>query len=402
MASQNIVHLVPNAILKQQTNLQHRYWQIRLLVLHKLAVMFYISQGNRCKKTTYDHFFAEGVPKSTIYDTTKRFENSGNIEYKPLSGRLKTVATIQAIRKIKSAFEKKPAKAKKVVPRYVQNQEARARSGARFVCDKVRQKRLVIDDETYVPKNSKNVLDENFTIAQILKILNSMIKSNITPNFLKETRKLCTNGVQKENGEHGSLNDLKGRGRKRGTSCPKAEEKLRIKEKCDIRSYRKQKVPRRSADQQDRALKRAKQLYNLLLNGKERCSLMNDETYIKMDTKTLPGQQLYTAKKREVVTFTEPNVRKRLLAVYRKHKDPPLFSPDLALAHYAQSTLELLKAGKVDFVSKDINPSNCPQLRSIEHYWAIVKRKTRRDNMKEFKKNWGAAVRKVDAKSVQN
>ncbi|KAF2906170.1 hypothetical protein ILUMI_00008 [Ignelater luminosus] len=128
-----------------------------------------LTQGNRCKKTTYDHFLAEGVPKSIIYDTIKRFGDSGNIEYNPLSGRPKTIATTQVIRKIKIAFEEKPGtsvqnlankikvarstlpdikteqlyiitRTKKVVLQYLQNQEAQAKSGARFVCDKVRQK----------------------------------------------------------------------------------------------------------------------------------------------------------------------------------------------------------------------------------------------------------------------
>ncbi|KAF2878969.1 hypothetical protein ILUMI_27199 [Ignelater luminosus] len=144
-----------------------------------------------CKKTTYDHFFAKAVPKSTIYDTIKRFEDNGNIEYKPLSGRPKTVATTQVIRKIKSAFEEKPGtsvrnlankikaarstlsdikieqlyiitRTKKVVLRYIQNQEARAKPGARFVCDKVRQKILVIDDQTYVPKYPEDVPKRKF------------------------------------------------------------------------------------------------------------------------------------------------------------------------------------------------------------------------------------------------
>lgn len=125
--------------------------------------------------------------------------------------------------------------------------------------------------------------------------------------------------------------------------------------------------------------------------------------YVKMDTKTLPGPQFYTARKGEVVGDEDKTIKiakfddkvlvwqaicscglksstfyttgtigsdiyrteciqERLLAVYCKHKDPPLFWPDLASAHYAKYTLELLRAN-VDFVSKDINPPNCPQLR---------------------------------------
>ena len=36
--------------------------------------------------------------------------------------------------------------------------------------------------------------------------------------------------------------------------------------------------------------------------------------------------------------------------------------------------MEWYKQNQVAIVAKDINPPNCPQLRPIEKYWAIVKR----------------------------
>ena len=48
---------------------------------------------------------AEGIPKSTIYDVIRRFEDNNNVEYKSLSGRPKSIATPKLIRKIKRKFK---------------------------------------------------------------------------------------------------------------------------------------------------------------------------------------------------------------------------------------------------------------------------------------------------------
>ena len=95
-------------------------------------------------------------------------------------------------------------------------------------------------------------------------------------------------------------------------------------------------------------------------------------------------------------------LQKRLLPLYNKHSTPPLFWPDLASAHYAKTTLN---CGLL--VEKNINPPNCPQLRPIERYWAIVKRVFKKTgkaagNMQEFKKNWAQASKKCDATLVRN
>lgn len=67
-------------------------------------------------------------------------------------------------------------------------------------------------------------------------------------------------------------------------------------------------------------------------------------------------------------------LEKRLVPFYEKNKVSAIFCPDLATAHYAKSTLDLLKAKGIQFVAKDESPPNALELRSIERYWAIVKR----------------------------
>lgn len=221
-----------------------------------------------------------------------------------------------------------------------------------------------------------------------------------------------------------------------------------IKKRNNIKTYKKQKSPKRSADQRVRAKKRSGKLYKQLLQGKNRCILMDDETYVKFDTNTLPGPQYYNARKGEKVPdeirtvpiekfgekvlvwqaictcgkksmafftkgtisgelYREQCIKRRLVRLYRQHDTPPLFWPDLASAHYAGVTIELLDSLNIEFVRKYDNPPNCPQLRPIERYWAIVKRHLRKDggqatNMDMFKKMWTKASRKVTANGVQN
>ena len=71
-------------------------------------------------------------------------------------------------------------------------------------------------------------------------------------------------------------------------------------------------------------------------------------------------------------------------AVLRSHTGNPLFWSDLASCHYSGTTLNWLREHIVDFVEKHCYPLNCPELRPIERYWAIVKVKLR-INVKEAK-----------------
>ena len=55
-----------------------------------------------------EHFSVEGVPKSTIYDVIRRFEDNNSVEYKSLSGRPKSIATSKLIRNINREFKDQP------------------------------------------------------------------------------------------------------------------------------------------------------------------------------------------------------------------------------------------------------------------------------------------------------
>lgn len=224
----------------------------------------------------------------------------------------------------------------------------------------------------------------------------------------------------------------------------------RIKARNSLKTYNKRKVPKKSLEleQQSRAKTRAWKLYERILNNPGKCILMDDETYVKEDSRTLPGPQFYMKSAEEIVDdadcsialekfgqkvlvwqalctcglrssifftkdtindqiYEEECLKKKLLPLYRRHESPPLFWPDLASAHCAKSVLQWCLHNNIQFVEKNINPPNCPELRPIERYWAILKRIFKKDgtvsrNMVEFKKNWTAASRKCSKATVQN
>ncbi|KMQ82498.1 transposase, partial [Lasius niger] len=247
--------------------------------------------------------------------------------------------------------------------------------------------------------------------------------------------------IIKKFGEHGSVADLPKSGRKKGSWDQKKERKIEslllanskcsvrdiakkvgvsvgtvqnTKKRCSIRTYKKQKIPKRSEEQQSRAKKRALKLYKFLCKEKGKCILLDDETYVKMDTTTLPGPQYYHAVSKDDVpdkvksiptekfakkiliwqaictcglkseaffttgtingeVYRNECIKKRMLKLYKKHQTPPIFWPDLATAHYAKETTDLLSSKSIIFIGKDSNPPNCPQLRPIERFWAIIK-----------------------------
>lgn len=73
-------------------------------------------------------------------------------------------------------------------------------------------------------------------------------------------------------------------------------------------------------------------------------------------------------------------LQKRLLPFMRKHRVPTFFWPDLESCIYSKMALEWYKANNVTLVPKDANPPNCPELRPIEKYWALVKQTLKKTN----------------------
>jgi organic hydroperoxide reductase OsmC/OhrA len=59
---------------------------------------------------------------------------------------------------------------------------------------------------------------------------------------------------------------------------------------------------------------------------------------------------------------------------HHKTNDETIFLADLASCHYAKKTLEWLEQKNIKIVSKADNPTNVPQARPIENFWALLAR----------------------------
>ena len=100
-------------------------------------------------------------------------------------------------------------------------------------------------------------------------------------------------------------------------------------------------------------------------------------------------------------------MQKRFLPFLREHNESTFFWPDLASCHYSRATAEWYNANGVVFVPKEANPPNCPELRPVERYWALVKRdlketKGATKSLQDFRRKWKRASEKVAESSIKS
>lgn len=225
----------------------------------------------------------------------------------------------------------------------------------------------------------------------------------------------------------------------------------RVKEAVGLRSRKKQRKPKYNKGQIQRAIKWSAKLYkDSLPSGKNYFFVLDDETYVPLDPTQVPGNQYYLSddeaetpvKERVVQTgkfekrfmiwqamaedgsVSEPFVtngtvngeiylkeciEKRLLPFLRKVdvQRPILFWPDLATSHYCNIVTAKLREEGVNFVSKEQNPPNVPQLRPIEKFWALCKHKYHMlnkavDSIPKMKRIWTRISKEIAAESGKN
>lgn len=270
-----------------------------------------------------------------------------------------------------------------------------------------------------------------------------------------------------------TLDDKCRTGRPKGASCKKIEAKVmkefrkdksistrdiakkvdtsqsmvqRVKKRNNLKTYKKQKSPKRSEIQLRKSIFRARKFFKELLKDSLNCIVMDDETYVKMDFCSLPGPQFYTVEPGAVISDAEKTIsmekfgpkvlvwqaicqcglrsqpyftkgtidtanyieeclKKRLIPFLKKHEGSTLFWPDLATAHYAKRTIEWYIVKNVNFVPKELNPPNVPELRPVERYWALVKQKLQKGReqvktLEEFKSKWNKYSKQVTQETI--
>lgn len=74
--------------------------------------------------------------------------------------------------------------------------------------------------------------------------------------------------------------------------------------------------------------------------------------------------------------YLDECIRRRLIPYIRANYSDGeyIFWPDQASAHYAKIVIDHLTAENIDFVRKEDNPANVPEIRPIENFWAYLKR----------------------------
>ena len=66
--------------------------------LQKRIVEFYLDIAGKQKKKTVNHFLREKVPRQTIYNIIRKYDESGRVGDKPRSGRPKKLRQAQVTR----------------------------------------------------------------------------------------------------------------------------------------------------------------------------------------------------------------------------------------------------------------------------------------------------------------
>lgn len=190
--------------------------------------------------------------------------------------------------------------------------------------------------------------------------------------------------------------------------------------KGQVKWHRRERAPAATPEQEQKQRARCRKLSRERLPAKSDISIiMDDESFFPFKHDEMPGNAGYYTSDKENTPpevryrrkkkfppkllvwmaisdrgyselFFVPNkgsingevyrtecIERRLLPFITKHHSDGnyLFWPDLASAHYANLTTTLLKDKNVNFVDKQSNPPNVPQLRPIEDVWLWLQQK---------------------------
>ena len=188
-----------------------------------------------------------------------------------------------------------------------------------------------------------------------------------------------------------------------------------LKTKKNIEIYKRKKVPAQNSAQE---AKKRPYCKKLLQKYKSYQFIQDDESYFTLSHSTLAGNDIFYSSNKnqtpELVSYIRkakyekkimiwvaisprgisqvyfvPSkmavngevylkecIKKRLIPFINKyHRDTQtVFWPDLAPAHYYGPVLNHLRQQNVEFVPKAENPPAVPEARSIEDFWADLKR----------------------------
>lgn len=298
-------------------------------LLRKRVYEFYDAHKDKGKQFTADHFLAEFVPKSTIYNIIKRAESGSG--YQQASGRgpkakimskknvkrLKSmfdhhdgISQTQAARKFKCSQQyiskmlatKSEIKSRKKmkIPKRTDNQRALARAKCGRLYQKFLKLMCVIDDESYFTLAHTSINgNDRFYTSDI----------NMTPASVKYKQ------------------------------VAKFEKSLLV-------------------------------WFCFSEKGMSKPFFLQSGLAV--------NQKIYL----------EECIKKKLIPFIEEHHSDGqyIFWPDLASAHYAKTVIAYLREKKVNFVEREDNPANLPETRPIENFWSILKGLVYKNNCRNTRK----------------
>lgn len=278
---------------------------------------FYLENCTLGNKATVEHFLAEGVPRSTIYDIIQRARDNIPPERQSGQGRKAEKMPKARVKRLQAHFDHRDGRStrqaaevfdisqtyvrkllgtrgikcrkKKTTPDRTEIQARAAKTKCRNLYEKYRNREWILDDESY------------FTLSHSTMAGNDIYYSSdvgLTP----------------------------------------ANVKLRKKSK-----YEK------------------KILVWVAISKKGMSAVFTQPSGLAIN------QNIYR----------EQCLQRRLIPFIQKYhpQDETLFWPDLASSHYAKTVVDFMNNENITFVEKRENPANLPECRPIELFWAILKRK---------------------------
>ena len=183
--------------------------------IRKRVYEFYLNYKNAGKKFNYDHFKVENIPKSTIYKVIKRAESESGYQRVQGSGVKAKKMTRTNIERLKLMFDHKDgvsqrqgakkfnctqqhicktlkkrtnikSRKKMTIPKRSDQQKAAARTKCSRLCQKFKNRKPIIDDESYFALNHSSINGNDIFYTSDVKSTPSTVKYQTKQKFQKK------------------------------------------------------------------------------------------------------------------------------------------------------------------------------------------------------------------------